>query len=472
MATPDLSVATATDAVAALAAQEVGSEELLDAMLARVERWNPELNLVVALDVDRARARAREADAARARGESWGPLHGLPMTIKDSFETEGLVTTSGSPALASYVPARDADAVAQLKAAGAIVFGKTNLPLYAGDFQSYNDVYGVSNNPWDPTRTVGGSSGGAAAAVATGMTVLELGSDIGGSIRVPAHYNGVYGHKPTFGAVAHRGHVPPAPGLLALPDLGVMGPLGRSAADLALAMDVLAPTLPPVTADLGRLRVGVIDEHPCAPTSAACRAAVRRTADAFAAAGASVVPFTPPGISLEQQYLLYLRLLSAALAGGYPAASLDAARQRLADGDLDGPTRARTEGLVLSHLEWQRQDEKRWQLITAWDRAFDDIDVVVAPISPCTAFPHNIELPFSRRTLDVDGQTIPYPEHIAWAGFATLPYLPATAAPTGVDGGLPVGVQLIGRRHADRTTIAAAGVVERQLGGFTPPPLR
>jgi amidase len=466
-----LTIATASAAVAALAAGDVGSEELLDSQLDRVARWNDELNLLVALDVDRARAEARAADQARRRGESLGPLHGLPITIKDSFETEGIVTTSGAPELAGHVPARDADSVHALKTAGAIVFGKTNLPLYAGDFQSYNDVYGLSRNPWDPSRTVGGSSGGAAAAVACGMTLLELGSDIGGSIRVPAHYNGVFGHKSTYGVIGQRGHIPGPPGTMADADLAVNGPLGRSAADLALAMRVLAPQLAQTPVDPRRLRVAVVDSHPSALTSAACRGAVRRVADALADAGATVTELAVPGVSLDEQYLLYLRLLSAALAGGYPASARTAAVEQLADPALDAITRARLEGLVLTHLDWQRLDEQRWKLIDAYERLFDTIDVVVAPIAPTPAFPHNIDLPFSRRILDVDGEQMPYPEHVAWAGFATLPYLPATAVPAGVHDGLPVGVQVVGRRFADHATIAVAGLVERELGGFTPPPL-
>jgi amidase len=237
--TVDLERATAAELVADLRAGAVSSRELLDAQLAQVDRWNPTVNAVVATDLDAARRAAQEIDDGRARGAAVGPLAGLPMTVKDSFETRGLVTTSGAPELREHVPEADADAVARLREAGAIVFGKTNLPMYAGDWQTYNDVYGLTRNPWDVTRGAGGSSGGSAVAVATGMSPLELGSDIGGSIRVPAHFCGVFGHKPTQGAVPDRGHVPGPPGTMAPPDLGVTGPLGRSVADLELAMDAL-----------------------------------------------------------------------------------------------------------------------------------------------------------------------------------------------------------------------------------------
>ena len=235
----DLDTATASQAVTALAEGSLGSAELLEAHLARIERDNGAVNAVVAFDVERARARAARADEDHAAGRSWGPLHGLPMTIKDAFETEGLTTTSGAPELADHVPARDADAVARLKSAGAIVFAKTNLPLYAGDMQTYNQLFGRTNNPWDLTRTPGGSSGGAAAALATGMTLLELGSDIGGSIRNPSHCCGTYGHKPTWGLVSQRGHIPGPPGTMAPADLNVVGPMGRSVQDLVLGLDVL-----------------------------------------------------------------------------------------------------------------------------------------------------------------------------------------------------------------------------------------
>lgn len=242
----DLETATAAELAAALHDKSLGSRELLDHLLGVVETRNPALNAVVALDAERARAAATAADEATAAGDPVAsrPLHGLPLTIKDVWETEGLVTTSGAPELKDHVPAHDALAVRRLKDAGAIVFGKTNVPLYAGDFQTYNDVYGVTSNPWDTTRTTGGSSGGAAAAVATGMTPFELGSDIGGSIRSPAHFNGVYGLKPSWGVVPSRGHIPGPPGSLVEPDVNCNGPLARSLEDLEVMLDIVAGPLP------------------------------------------------------------------------------------------------------------------------------------------------------------------------------------------------------------------------------------
>ncbi|NNK06468.1 MAG: amidase, partial [Myxococcales bacterium] len=236
----ELSLRSASDCLSALRKREVSSLELVDASIARIEALNPELNAVVATDYDRARDKARAADAARANGNALGALHGLPMTIKDSLETAGLVTTSGAPELRHHVPDEDAVAVHRALEAGAIVLGKTNLPIYAGDWQTYNAVYGRTNNPWGLARTVGGSSGGAAAAIAAGFVPLEIGSDIGGSIRTPAHYCGVYGHKPSHGIVPGRGHIPGPPGTKSEADLAVVGPLARTAGDLQLALDVIA----------------------------------------------------------------------------------------------------------------------------------------------------------------------------------------------------------------------------------------
>lgn len=240
----DLDFATASELTLALRDRTISSRELLDHILSRVDQLNPGLNAIVAFDVDRARAAAAAADVATAKGDATGLLHGLPMTVKDVWETEGLVTTAGAPELKNYVPESDALAVGRLKAAGAIIFGKTNTPLYAGDFQTFNDVYGRTNNPWDTSRTVGGSSGGAAAAVVAGLVPLELGSDIGGSIRNPAHFNGVYGLKPSWGVVPSRGHIPGPPGTLVESDVNCNGPLARSLDDLGLGLGVVAGPVP------------------------------------------------------------------------------------------------------------------------------------------------------------------------------------------------------------------------------------
>jgi amidase len=480
----DLSTATATGATTALADGSIGSEELLDAQLDRVEHSNPSINAVVALDVDRARDLARRADVARAAGESWGPLHGLPMTIKDAFETEGLVTTSGAPELAEHVPAIDADAVSRLKAAGAIVFGKTNLPIYAGDVQTYNDVYGLTRNPWDLDRAVGGSSGGAAAALASGMTLLELGSDIGGSIRNPSHYCGVFGHKPSWGAVPQRGHIPGPPGVVAPVDLNVVGPMGRSVADLELGMDVLArdvlgvpgAELPPARPDLSRLadlRVGIWLDDPFVPTDGAVLGVLEAAVAALESAGAKLVDGARPTSTLEEQTLLYLRLLTGVIGAGYP----DDVRSSMAEVAAAAPDDDRTmatamaRGFVQSHVDWIRANEARHRIRRQWAEVFTTVDVVLTPVTPVAAIPHDIERPMEQRQVQVNGEPADYFTQIVWAGLATMPLLPATVVPAGRTADvLPVGLQIVGPPLGDRTTLRAAVLAEQVLGGFVAPP--
>jgi amidase len=483
----DLDTATASQAVAALADGSLGSRELLDAHLERIERDNGAVNAVVAFDVERARARAAQADDDRAEGRSWGPLHGLPMTIKDSFETEGLVTTSGAPELADHVPTLDADAVARLKAAGAIVFAKTNLPLYAGDMQTDNAVFGRTNNPWDLDRSPGGSSGGAAAALATGMTLLELGSDIGGSIRNPSHYCGVFGHKPTYGVVPQRGHIPPAPGAQIRTDLNVVGPMGRSVADLVLSLDLLAAepfglrgaSLPSVADRLrsvADLRVGLWLDDPAAPTDRPVLERLELAATAIEAAGATVVEARPSS-PLEEQHLVYLNLLSAAVGSSYPDEVREFLAETAAGMAPDAPARGRAmlQGIIQSHAAWTAMDEKRAGIAHQWGEVFDRVDVMLTPVSPVTAIAHDMEIPMDERTIEINGTTQPYTSQLVWAGLATLPGLPASVVPvgpatSGSSAGLPVGLQIMGPFGGDRTTLAVAGWIEELLGGFRPPP--
>jgi len=481
----DLDRASASELVAKLSAGEVSSRELLDGYLDRVERINPTINAVVALDVERARERAAAADEGQARGESWGPLHGLPMTVKDSFETEGLVTTAGARELADHVPRRDAEAVARLKAAGAIVFGKTNLPLYADDWQSYNDVYGLTRNPWGLDRTVGGSSGGAAAALAAGLTPLELGSDIGGSIRVPSHYCGVFGHKPTWPAVPQRGHIPGPPGTLAEVDLGVMGPMGHSTADLELALPVLVGAdlagvpggrLPEPTEAVRSLRgcrVGVWLETEAVPTSNEVLTVLRGLVDVLSDAGAIIDERTRPATSLAEAGDVYEQLLFSVIGAGLPESVRRSMVELVAaaSDDDDTPQLRMARGATISHRNWLALDERRARFIAEWAEVFRSIDVLIAPISPVVAFPHDTERPFDERVLDVDGRAVPYGTQLVWAGLATLPLLPATAVPVRISaGGLPVGAQIVGPRWSDRSTLAFAAQLEELCGGFVAPP--
>ena len=294
----DIAYLPALELARRIRARDVGCLELLDHCLGRVDRYNPGLNAIVELDAERARERARRADDALAKGEVWGPFHGVPMTIKEAFGVAGLRMTWGDPDLASHVPEKNAVVVDRLLDSGIVLFGTTNVPLRLMDWQTYNVMYGTTNNPWDVSRAPGGSSGGSAAALATGLSALEAGSDIGASIRNPAHYCGVYGHKPTFGILPTTGH--DLPGYPKPLDILVVGPMARSAEDLAAALDVMAGAdgldakgwkleLPgPRHAAMADYRVAVMRESPVCAVDGAVTDRIQAVADACARAGATV----------------------------------------------------------------------------------------------------------------------------------------------------------------------------------------
>lgn len=480
----DFRYCTAHAWLAELQAGEVSAEDLVQLHLDRIADANPAINAVVEVNADAALAQAKEADAARARGDDLGPLHGLPMTVKDSFEAVGFAATSGAPELKNHRPAANADAVQHLVDAGAIIVGKTNLPVYAGDFQSYNEVYGTTNNPWDTSRVPGGSSGGSAAALATGMAPLELGSDIGGSIRNPAHYCGVYGHKPSYGIISTRGHIPGPPGTLGEADLAVAGPLARSAEDLDLAMDVLvAPRawdakarridLPsPRGHRLDDFRIGVWLEDSYVPVDSAVADVLSNTVDALDAAGADI-RLAKPDFDLASSHEIYYSLLAGVMGVGFPEPVLDhlaAVAAQAAPGDKSLPTLF-ARGATQSFRNALRLDEARQQLRARWAAFFDDYDVLLCPTVSTTAFPHDHSQPMQARRLTVNNEQRDYFEHVVWAGLATVGYLPATVAPVGqAKDGLPVGIQIIGPYLEDKTTIAFATALADVAGGFVPPP--
>lgn len=482
----------------ALERRQVSSTELLEGMLANIERMNPAVNAVVAMDMERATAEAAAADNSRTAGEPCGPLHGLPMTIKDCYETLDLVTAAGAPELAAHLPTRDADVVRLLRRAGAIVWAKTNVPYMAGDHQTYNEVYGVTNNPWDLSRTSGGSSGGAAAAVACGFTTAEIGSDIGNSIRQPAGLNGIFGLKTTHGLVSGRGHIPGPSGSLTSADLGVFGPLGRSCGDLRLLLNVLtnsgtafggAPgaSLPRFEQqpDIVDLRIGVWADDPMAPVDASVKGLIDAAAAALGDAGARVDDEIRPSIPAEALHRTYMQLLNAAMSPSTPhsmwddlvakagesqdPATSDAALQDLALDDAVMFARDTT----MAHRQWLSANERRAQALAAWSDVFDEVDVVMAPIQPVAAFPHDNERPYGKRTFEVNGTDAPYRSILFWAGLATMPHLPAVAIPVGhTADGLPVGVQLIGPKWSDHMLISMAEEISSVLGQhFTPPPI-
>ncbi|SLN76245.1 amidase [Oceanibacterium hippocampi] len=481
----DLALLPATELVAMLGARKISATELLEHYLERIARLDPGINAVVALDADAARARAQAADAALARGENTGRLQGLPMTIKDSFEVAGMPTTSGAPMLAGHRPGRHADAVERLVAAGANVFGKTNLPLFAGDLQSFNEVFGTTNNPWNRARTPGGSSGGAAAAVAAGLTAFELGSDIGGSIRTPAHFCGIFGHKPSYGIVPMRGHIPGPPGTLLDVDFGVAGPLARSAADLDLGLDVLAGAAPreapawtlalPAARHkrLKDYRVAMWIDDADFPTDDGVRARLEALADALRRAGVAVDMAARPVASLKAGHDLFYKMLSAIVGAGLPEPLRASMRDRAAAAAPDDPSyRARfARGATLSFADYLALDAQRQQLRSRWARFFESFDVLLCPATSVVAIPHDHDGAPESRTVTINGQARPYMDLVVWAGLAGVANLPGSVAPVGRDDeGLPVGVQIVGPYLGDRTTIAFAGEVERLMGGFQAPP--
>jgi amidase len=479
----DVPFRSAKQLAAALRRKTIGCEELLDLYLTRVEKYNPRLNAIIATDLGGARKRAQAADHALANGESWGPLHGVPMTIKESYDVVGLPTTWGIPELKNNYPDRNALGVDRLLAAGVVLFGKTNVPLYLADYQSYNAIYGTTNNPWDLTRSPGGSSGGSAAALAAGLTGLEAGSDIGSSIRNPAHYCGVFGHKPTYGIVPPRGQA--LPGKVAQSDISVIGPMARSADDLALALDVMAGAdeldaagwplrLPaPRLKALREYRVAVMLTDPNADVDTEVQDRLRALADFLAQQGARISDQARPDFDTGEAHRVYIRLLRAATSARQSteefARNLEVTRG-LAPGDASyfaQMIRANT----LHHRDWLAANEARHQMRWKWAEFFKEWDLLLCPVASTAAFPHDHVGERHERTIVVNGKQVPTTDQLFWAGYSGMCLLPSTAAPAGLTpGGLPVGVQIVGSQYGDRTTIAFARLLEREYQAFVPPP--
>ncbi|MEQ0562335.1 amidase [Amycolatopsis sp. NEAU-NG30] len=468
----------AEELLSALRAGAVTSAELTDEAIARIERDDQAINAICVPDFERARAAAQRADRARARGEE-RPLLGVPVTVKESYDVAGLPTTWGIPPYRDFVPGEDAVQVARLKAAGAVVLGKTNVPLGLQDIQTFNAIYGTTVNPWDHTRTPGGSSGGSAAALACGFGALSIGSDLAGSLRTPAHFCGVYAHKPTLGLAAHRGMVPPTePAWPVVPDLAVVGPMARTARDLTLLLDVMAGpdpltyglahrlALPPARHErLGDFRVLVLDEHPLIPTAAAVREGVNRVAAALDRGGARVERHSPLLPDLSEAARLYMQLLISGAVARFPVESL-----RKPDPDDESLDAVRLRAMTFSHQEWLQADRRREAHRHGWRQLFTEFDAVVCPVTPTPAFPHDHHPNPLDRRIAIDGAEYPYFDQLVWAGLATMPGLPATAVPAGRSPeGLPVGAQLVGPMFEDRTPLRLAELLEAEIGGFRAP---
>ncbi len=480
---------SASELSEAIRNRRLGSLELLEIYIDRFKKFNPAINAVVATDFENARKRAKQADEALTKGENWGPLHGLPITVKDSYATVGLPSTSGSPDLKDHIPQKNAAVVEAVINMGAIVFGKTNLPLFAMDFQSYNDVYGQTNNPWNLERIPGGSSGGAAAALAAGLTSFEIGSDIGGSIRNPAHFCGVYGHKSSWGIVPLNGHIPPPPGIypgeyMSSTDLAACGPLARSAKDLELLMDVMVkPSTPEQTAFQIRLpqprksrlkdyKIGIwLDDTAC-PVDSQVGDQLQNAVDQLTKAGANIID-QHPNIDFKRCHEVYSLLLHGATCAGLPPevySGLADEAKELKDSET-GPRVNVVRGSTQDHRNWQLIDYERTIMRQNWADFFKEYDLLLCPVVPVTAFPHD-HSDFFDRVLKVNGIGQSYIDTmIGWAGLVGVSYLPSTVMPIGMaKDGLPVGMQIVGPYLEDLTPINAAQFMSEIVGGFVPPP--
>jgi amidase len=478
----EIAFESATALARRIRSREIGCRELLDHFIGRVERFNPAINAVVVRDFDRARTAADKADALPAKGDALGPLHGVPMTIKESFRLAGTPTTFGFPEFRENIATSNATVVERLIDAGAVIFGKTNVPPGLMDGQSWNEVYGRTNNPWNLERTPGGSSGGSAAALAAGLTGLELGSDIASSIRNPAHYCGVFGHKPSWGVAPQTGHM--LIDVLQPTDIAVVGPMARSAADLELALGIIAGpdgeeaqawslTLPPPRrTQLKDFRVALVVDDTFAEVDGPVREQLEALGSFLAGEGAEVKLGARPDYDSERLHILYMILLRAAASAGVTDEQLVHAQALSKGASLS--TRdvavANAYGASLPHRDWLRLDEERRRLRQRWRGFFEDFDVLLCPVLSTAAFAHS-EVPPQQRQLRVNGHDVPFENQLFWAGYAGLPQLPATVAPIGLSPeGLPIGVQIIGPSYGDLTTLRFARLLEERYRAFVPPP--
>lgn len=462
---------------------ELTSRQAVETAIARIESVDGDINAVVVRDFESARLAADGADDAAARGDRLGALHGVPMTVKEAFDVEGLSTTWGVPGFRNNIAGRDSLVVEKLKAAGAIILGKTNVPPMLSDWQTFNEIYGTTNNPWDTTRSPGGSSGGSAAALASGMTPLEVGSDIGASIRSPSHFCGVFGHKPSFGVVPTDGHT--VPGLDVPLDLLVTGPMARTVEDLRLCFSLLAGpsreesiawqlSMPsPRRNELKEFRVAVcLDETVCRIDSNV-KKGIQGAAEYCEAQGATVSYTARPVVDFAEAHDRYLTILRGAT--GALMNEEEFAEARRISRELTPEDRSYwaylNRAAVQDHREFFAAEQDRRRIRDAWAVFFEDWDILLCPIAASTAIKHDQDRPRHERTIPINGSEESYNDQLFWAGMATLPYLPSTVVPTGLAAnGLPVGAQAIGPYLHDLQTIRFAELLEDGFCKFTPPP--
>ena len=463
--TEEVAFWSTTRQVEAIRKGEISSRELLELLIARIEKINPDLNAIITLDLEGARRLADEADAKLKDGELMGPLHGIPVTIKDALETKGLRSTGGASELHNNIPSKDAAVVAAVKEAGAIVFGKTNLPRWSGDFQAFNEMFGTTVNPWDSERVPGGSSGGAAAAVAAGLSSFEIGTDIGGSIRFPASFCGVFGHKPSWGVVPSTGYLDHEAGGTIEADINVHGPIARSAGDLEMLLKVLVrkdgplvAALAPPPDDVTNLKVAAwLDDSFC-PVDKEVLAVMDEAVTSLEEAGVSVDREARPDVDPEEVSSLGLWLVSAAVV------------QSIAPETLEG-LEVESASAKTSHRDWLVRCAEREIVRDKWAEFFDSFDAVIMPISFVPPFPHNQDGDFGTRTLICNGEERPYADLLRWTILTGMAYLPATTPPIGFDDdGLPISFQVVGPYGGDYTTIRLAGYIAELRGGYQAPP--
>lgn len=478
----DLAFQSAVELARGIVNKAYSSVELTQHYIDRIEQKDGEINAVVVRVFDQALDAARTADAQLARGDIQGPLHGVPMTIKESYVITDTPTTFGLEEFRDNISKEDGLTVGRFKRAGAHFLGKTNVPVSLADFQSYNPIYGTTGNPWDIERTPGGSSGGSAAALAAGFTALEAGSDIGGSIRNPAHFCGVFGHKPTWGIIPMQGHE------LAKnnpeTDLAVCGPLARTAEDLAVALDIMAGPVEreavgwnlalPTTdiTSLKGLRVALWPTDELAPVSQETQERVVQIGRVVEQLGGIVSDIARPQFDARQAHVAYQSLLNSVMSAGLSEAQFQRA-QNFAKGissedfSLDAVARR---ARVLSHRDWLRYNIVREKLRHAWVEFFKEWDILVCPQMAVPAFPHD-HRPFRDRSIVVDGSEQEYFRQLFWSGLITNAYLPSTVFPTGSSKeGLPIGLQATSAPYRDHRTIAFAQLICQEIGGFSVPP--
>ena len=459
----ELTSLTATKLAELIRTRAISPVEVVTAYLQRIERVNPSLNAIVTLAPD-ALDRAREAEKTVMRGDEVGPLHGVPLTIKDTIETQGLRTTSGSRIRQNFIPHRDATVVARLKSAGAIILGKTNTPEMAIPYETDNPVFGRTNHPDDISRTPGGSSGGEAAAIAAGLSPAGIGSDLSGSIRVPAHFCGIVGLKPTTGRVPMDGHIPTAPLPLSLG--ACIGPMARRVEDLSLLFSVIADPLAPanhqpVSApdlssgnNLGGLRAGWYVNDGTAPVTEETSAAVKAVVAALGNAGAETFAAAPPAVSEGSQ--LWIEL--------FASASMDQLREFYRDHESEAgpivrsllakPEEAKTD-MRDTRVAVQKRDRLRESLVD-W---MAQVPIIIAPVGATPAFRHGT------RRIDVQGGQLSAFRAFSYCQTYNVFGLPSVCVPAGRSPeGLPIGVQIIGRPHEDEFVLAVAAIVEKRLG--------